>query len=318
METSQRTRTATDPCTNEETEFCVQSNCPGECVEPELIWGNWSPCSLSCNPADAGITPERTRTPVTASGDANELCTNSETESCNLDACPTLCVGDDLVWSEWSACNLSCQSLAGYSERTRSPNDPNCTNDSETESCDMPPCPFWNWSTWGTCGGTCNSQTRQRTAADCSTSLTTPCESEVGPGSEDESCIVAASCAEFTWGEWGACSAPLCGGGTQVRIATGCNTGNPSDCGAIGLARVQDSCNPLPCFSCDDPVFTDCSATCGGGTLSMTTCSTCLLPFGTFDEVGIDLCNYLIGVEEPCNTFRAMSPISINLNFKQF
>ena len=205
----------------------------------------------------------------------------------------------DLVWGAWSSCTQACHSVAAFSERTRTADDAACTN-SETEVCSLDSCPYWFWSSWGTCGGTCGSQTRQRTATDCSTGVTTDCDS-TGSNIEDEVCVVAASCAAFTWEEWSECTAS-CGVGFRSRIANGCDTGTPSDCGAIGQAFERDTCNPLPCFNCDSGSFTSCTATCGGGTQSLITCDTCLLPFTPFTSIPVENCDYLVGADAACNT----------------
>ena len=50
---------------------------------------------------------------------------------------------------------------------------------------------------------------------------------------ETESCVDAASCAAFTFGDFGECT-QICDVGSKEALANGCNTGNPDDCGSAG------------------------------------------------------------------------------------
>ena len=83
------------------------------------------------------------------------------------------CTGDDLVWGEWGACSEGCHTVnAPIATRTRVATG-ECTNE-ESETCNLI-CAFWQWSTWGSCTGSCGSQTRDRTGTVCSTGTSADC-----------------------------------------------------------------------------------------------------------------------------------------------
>jgi len=81
-------------------------------------------------------------------------------------------------------------------------------------------CPYWLWSAWGGCTETCDGGTRDRSASECSTGVTSECTA-IEANSQTENCATDA-CPDWIWSEWQECTVD-CGLGTQSRVATGCN-----------------------------------------------------------------------------------------------
>ena len=81
---------------------------PVDCVPSS--WSSWAPCSLSCG----GGTHNRTRSYIIAPSGGGDTCPLSQSQQCNMAACPVDCEVD--TWQSWGSCTSSC----GTATRSRS------------------------------------------------------------------------------------------------------------------------------------------------------------------------------------------------------
>jgi hypothetical protein len=150
----------------DETRDCNVHHCPVDC---ELeAWGAASACSHSCGTEGLQYMTRLVRRPASSGGEA---CGPLEVaHNCGRVACPVDC--ELSVWSEWSTCSLTCG--VGDMTRTRSEitSESNsgvvCGTTSETETCEMTPCPSHcevsEFGAWGACSeATCGGGTQIRT-----------------------------------------------------------------------------------------------------------------------------------------------------------
>jgi len=135
---------------------CNVQQCPA--------WGNWfdwQPCSASCG---AGAQRRMRACNNGNAGDAGCLGDDSEIRICNTQLCPGFS-----MWSEWSACSVTC----GEGEESRSRT---CLNGNagsfgcegplnEKRVCRNQNCVFWSqWTDFGPCSRSCGTGgVRQRT-----------------------------------------------------------------------------------------------------------------------------------------------------------
>ncbi len=164
---------------------------------------------------------------------------------------------------------------------------------SATKNCVVSP-----WGAWSECSAACGGGTQTRTrsiiqaarngGAECpALSETRNCNTQPCP----------IDCVLSDWGPWSECSA-TCGGGTRTRTRTvlvqAQNGGAP--CGALS---ETEACNtqpcPIDCVLSDWGPWSECSATCGGGTRTRT--RTVLVPA----QYGGAPCGALSETEN-CNT----------------
>jgi len=125
-----------------ETRTCNLGACPVDCVGQ---WGQWGACSETCG---FGTQTKSYSTSVDASNGGDE-CSHAqgdtETQTCNLGACPVHCVGQ---WGEWSACSETCgdgtQSksyLISINAANGGDQCPHAHFDTETRTCNLEACP---------------------------------------------------------------------------------------------------------------------------------------------------------------------------------
>eukprot|EP01060_Flectonema_neradi_P009552 TRINITY_DN167_c0_g1_i3.p1 TRINITY_DN167_c0_g1~~TRINITY_DN167_c0_g1_i3.p1 ORF type:complete len:614 (+),score=130.17 TRINITY_DN167_c0_g1_i3:78-1844(+) len=241
-------------------------------------WSEWSTCSVPCGEG----TQTRTRDIISApeGGEGGEGCPPLvETRSCNVQPCDVNCEVSE--WSSWSDCDATCG--GGSQTRTRTitvdpvGNGAACPDLSETQSCNTDPCPIncvvSEWGEWGQCSVPCGGgmQLRTRTILvepdfggdECPTLIDAqPCNVQ--------SCV----CEVSEWSEWSTCSAP-CGEGTQTRTRDiiSAPEGGEGGEGCPPLVETR-SCTIQPCdVDCEVSEWSswsDCDATCGGGSQTRT------------------------------------------------
>jgi hypothetical protein len=251
---------------------CSTQACPINCVKADT-WNEWSICTVTCG----GGHRTKTKTITTPAAHGGDECVDTEvTETCGANNCPIDC--EMTQWSTYSACTKSCGT--GSMKRQRSTAvEPHfggeaCGHVAETTACNDfacgVDCVMSSWSTWTSCTKTCGSGNTQRTKQ----ISTQPQDGGVACTADFESkaCNVQLcpiDCVEEGWGDWSACTT-TCGGGQQIRNnpikIQAANNGK-----ACSWQRQQTQvCNDFPCaIDCVQSAltsWTECTATCGGGT----------------------------------------------------
>jgi hemicentin len=291
------------------TRFCLTTECTGNDFEEQTCqavsqcavdggwseWEVWQQCSVSCGNG----TQLRTRhcnNPVPSGGGLECQGLNTEQQQCNpIVDCPV--DGQWGIWSEWSACNVTCGD--GVKIRSRQCDSPMPSNGGrpcaglsvDTDVCRNEPCPVdggWSvWSNWTACTTSCGQglQTRSRL---CNNPLPQhggrPCE---GLDTESAQCLTNSQCpVDGNWSDWShldTCSAKPCSGqqGTRIRFRS-CSNPRPK---YRGLPCRGRSWKRETCYNndfCTEPVaggwcvWSEWSADCVDGLKSRT--RMCLCP----------------------------------------
>jgi len=283
-----------------ETTHCNTQTCDVDCKVSD--WSQWSTCDKPC---DGGVKT-RTRT-ITQQpqGNGAKCPALKETQACNTQGCAQDCVMGE--YGPWSTCSATCG--GGKQTRNRPIITPpknggdQCPCTEETQDCNTQDCPVdcvvSEWSSPSTCTATCGGGTTTRTRV----ILTPPKNNGAScpPLIDVDECNTQEcprDCVMNDWCEWSQCSA-TCGGGVQKRSRT---VRVPP---AFGGEECPDdleetrTCNtqgcPVDCKLSDWCQWSQCSATCGGGTRTRT--RTVL----TQPSCGGELCGELSQIET-CNT----------------
>ncbi|CAG2214239.1 Hemicentin-1,Coadhesin,Thrombospondin-2,Thrombospondin-1,Mucin-like protein [Mytilus edulis] len=277
-------------------------------------WSDWtatSSCTATCG--GGSISYSRTcNNPTPAHGGSD--CSGSTTtlEKCNTHACPI-----NGGWSGWTT-SSSCTAVCGggtisYKRSCTNPSPAHggatCSgSDSKSESCNTHSCPVnGGWSGWSTsssctaaCGGgsisykrTCTNPSPAHGGATCS-----------GSDTKSESCNTHSCPVNGGWSDWTATSSctATCGGGS-ISYSRTCNNPTPahggSDCS--GSTTTLEKCNTHACPINGGwsgwSVSSDCTATCGGGSISYK--RTCTNPAPAYEGV---YCSGEDTKSESCNT----------------
>uniref|UniRef100_H2YA67 Uncharacterized protein n=1 Tax=Ciona savignyi TaxID=51511 RepID=H2YA67_CIOSA len=171
---------------------------------PEMVWGNWSACSVACG---NGTQTQSLECEVPGAC-SNQTVTNTTRErACQMEPCSVW-----VEWSSWSRCSSSCGS--GSKIRMRVCEGVGCEGDTQEEApcSDNAPCPAWStWSHWEACSASCGGGDKKRTRS-CSNG-----EDCVGLKEELDSCNQHQCTISWgSWESWSICS-PDCGESTKTR-----------------------------------------------------------------------------------------------------
>ncbi|XP_072421818.1 hemicentin-1-like isoform X1 [Chiloscyllium punctatum] len=243
-------------------------------------WLNWGPCSVTCG---QGIK-ERIRlcnNPLPANGGRSCHGWDVESRQCNAKPCPVH--GQWSLWGAWEGCSQSCGQ--GNQTRRRSCSDPPTQHGgrpcegkaTEVKKCIFVPCPVdgqWTaWNSWSRCSASCGGGVHQRTR-----SCFDPPPQYGGnlcEGSDvdvvlcnNEPCPVNGNWG--SWSSWNPCS-QTCGGGQSKRYRS---CGNPAPanggniCSGVNVQMQRCGIDLCPVNGGWSPwqPWSECSASCGGGT----------------------------------------------------
>ncbi|XP_046580716.1 SCO-spondin-like isoform X5 [Haliotis rubra] len=298
------------------TQACNTQGCP-----VDGGWSLWTDtvalCSVSCGGGSQLVTRTRTCTnPAPAYN--GQYCVGDDrttfTQACNTQGCPV-----DGGWSLWTdtvaLCSVSCGGGSQLVTRTRTCTNPApayngqyCVGDDRatfTQACNTQGCPVdGGWSLWTdtvaqcsvSCGGGSQLVTRTRTC-------TNPAPAYYGQycvGDDrttfTQACNTQGCPVDGGWSMWtdtvAQCSVS-CGGGTQIvtRSRTCTNPApayNGQYCVGDDRTTFTQACNTQGCpvdggWSLWTDTESECSVSCGGGTLVVTSTRTCTNPAPAFN-----------------------------------
>lgn len=266
--------------------FCNVHYCPIH--GGYTMWSDFTSCSASCG----GGVRNRNRTctnpvPMYDGKNCSNLGEDFQSQECNIHPCPIH--GGFTSWSNFTACSKTCGN--GTRMRNRACSNPapkhggrNCTGEfEEIEDCNTFPCPidggYTQWSNYSECTKSCGigEQVRYR---NCTNPIPRhggkTCD-VLGPPMQVRVCNTHPCPIHGGYTEWTnftECSKP-CGNGTSNRTRT-CTNPIPrfggNNCTDYGSSFDIRSCNEHPC-----PInggftpwsnFSDCTKSCGNGTIS--------------------------------------------------
>jgi len=292
-----RTRTVTKAVANggkecpvvSETKSCNEQSCQ---VNPTVsaatpvncevsAWSAWSKCDKNCG----GGSQTRTRTITKPAANGGTACpVLTETQPCNIQACPVDCVTSD--WGAWDTCSKTCG--GGIQTRTKTVKTPaanggkECGPLVETKACNEAACPsdcqLNDWSSWSACDKTCGGGTQTRT-----TTVKKPAANGgkgCGPTKETQPCNIA-PCPGSVVSTNGRCGTSFgetrCPSGQCCSIFGWCGSGE-DHCKTYRDSRATYQGTNAPSASSFDKVHCQvqwsgwgpCSKTCGSGTQTRT------------------------------------------------
>eukprot|EP00992_Anisonema_acinus_P015677 TRINITY_DN9845_c0_g1_i1.p1 TRINITY_DN9845_c0_g1~~TRINITY_DN9845_c0_g1_i1.p1 ORF type:complete len:1608 (-),score=285.57 TRINITY_DN9845_c0_g1_i1:1661-6484(-) len=256
---------------SEQQRTCRNAPCPVDCVVGE--WGLWSACSSDC---DGGLQyRHRYNTQPMFGGQA---CPDStEEQVCNVKRCPIVCQLTE--WSVWDPCTVTC--AGGQRQRTREVL-PGMQCDGkellQTEICNTDPCPIdcevgeWQWSDCSLdCGGGTQTGFREILVQDANGGQECPGPNQLVDerACNTQCCVV--DCVVGPFSAWSDCSATCGEAGTKSRSREVIQS--PACEGQACPALVQyrpcnQVCCPEDCEVSDFSPWSDCTLTCGGGTMT--------------------------------------------------
>lgn len=239
-------------------------------------WSDFEPCSASCG--EGVKIRNRICSGVANGGDNCPDGSPEDTQPCNNVACPI--DGQLTVWSDWSACSVSCGRGAQSRERQCIPPTfggmPCVAELYEEVPCNYGICDIdgnWaGWYDWESCDRSCGGGIKIR-SRECNAPAPTGnglyC---LGSSVESRNCNGEACPVDGDWGSWGswAICSKSCGVGERARYRY-CDSPEPRDGGMIcsGIAAQVEECNLNQCPIDGDwsnwADWTMCSRSCDGG-----------------------------------------------------
>jgi len=258
-----------------ETRECMSGLCPVACRWGP--WGRWGECSKTCGFGNA----TRTRRIKSEAVGGGKACAGplNETIECNTDSCPIDCKWEE--WKSWGACSAACGNGTHARRRGKALEAKYGGKDCEGIGVEQGPCiqqecvvdcQWGEWTAWPACSVTCGGgiTERNRTVSVQPSSGGKQCQ---GSPKESVSCGVQGcpvNCEWTEWGNWSDCSR-TCGGGkivrTRQKALEAANGG--SECS--GGSNETKECNldgcPVDCEWGEWSPWSNCSKTCGGGTI---------------------------------------------------
>jgi len=273
-----------------EQQSCQKPRGPGEldCVLSD--WFMWSGCTETCG----GGQNRRVRSILKRAESGGKQCTNSSLEeiaSCAVGACPDAeevkiqdCYFGD--WESWSSCfeatntRIRKRYVGEGNVKGRACNGTVEETDTCKDSAGSVDCELSTWTTWTLCSKTCdagqtyrsrNLKAEAKNGRACTEPIMQtrachdhPCNMKEGFNSEG-------SCHLSGWSQWSGCS-EKCGQGVEKRTrkvlqeamqgGLGCD-GNLEE--VRGCGSDTPDCANKDCTWMDWTEWSDCSATCGGG-----------------------------------------------------
>ncbi|KAJ8312198.1 hypothetical protein KUTeg_009571 [Tegillarca granosa] len=236
-------------------------------------WASWSSCSATCE--YGAWSRSRSRTCSNPTTDGGVYCVGSASESQTTSCVVATCIdvdGDWTAWSNWTDCSVTCSN--GTMSRSRDCTNPspqyggnNCSgNSSETDEC----------STNVECPITCSASQYTCSGDGLCIALVARCDGTVDCSQGDDENSDGGWSNWLNWESWSSCSA-TCEYGTWSRSRSRTCSNPATDGGVYCVGSASESqttsCIVATCVDVDGDWtawsnWTDCSVTCGNGTIS--------------------------------------------------
>ena len=309
-------------------------------------WFGWSPCSKSC---DGGTRRRERRCNYPPPTHGGKDCPGraERVQTCNEDECPV--DGNWGSWTRFSICSVTCG--FGTMTKRRQCNNPKPASGGKTcpgsavgnRRCNHRQCPQhggWSlWSSWSSCPVTCGEGARVRKRTCDSPKPLFGGEKCTGSDTDEQLCKLPNLCPIHggwsSWTNFGRCSGPPCGKGTQRRSRS-CTNPRAKHGGHPCRGFTSDSricINDKNCPGANDPRWCEwndwspCTATCTGLNSMQVRQRACLCPapkmgqrscqgesFQVRECVNVPPCRPVIVSQQNRNVGSANKDEEVNLN----
>ncbi|XP_030827982.1 A disintegrin and metalloproteinase with thrombospondin motifs 9 [Strongylocentrotus purpuratus] len=270
-------------------EMCELKSCP------HWRTGDWRECPVSCG---EGVTTRYVACvynddTITSNAECDPEIKPSREHSCNGQDCPTNRprgrtlhdnydnrIGARHSWrtSTWSPCSVSCgegsrqrrveclddnNRISSYCDQTSRP--------TEAESCEVEPCPSWDYGEWGQCSRTCDGGVQSRVVKCRRRNGQTVSDSRCDHRKPENSTTCNTQRCRPRWhtGTYSSCSV-TCDKGLKTRIVV-CQYEDgslavDSECEGEEKPPTERECRKPSCAKWKSGDWGECSVTCGRGT----------------------------------------------------